>query len=115
MVRKKRSCRHGEEMSRCSSFRWPEDKTATEELEPGGDSPEAVSEDGAALEEERGIEEAEGRRGNAGKNGESRKVGLGGACVLLSFAGFGPLDTRLERLRSTSQEAGSRNESTSPY
>jgi hypothetical protein len=72
-------------------------------------------------EEERGIEEAEvvlsGRRGDdAGKNGESKLplpgwVGLGGACVLLSFAGFGPLDTharvRLERLRSTSQEAGS--------
>jgi hypothetical protein len=37
MVRKKRSCRHGEEMSRCSSFRWPEDKTATEELWGGAD------------------------------------------------------------------------------
>jgi hypothetical protein len=72
--------------------------------EPGGDSPEAVSEDGAALEEERGIEEAEvvlsGRRGDdAGKNGESRLPlpgwTVGYACV------------RLQRLRSTSQEAGS--------
>jgi hypothetical protein len=35
MAEKKRSSRHGEETSRCSSFRWPEeDETATEDLEP---------------------------------------------------------------------------------
>jgi hypothetical protein len=78
--------------------------------EPGGDSPEAVSEDGAALEEERGIEEVlSGRRGDAGKNGESRQVGRRRVCspLLCGVWTVGYACVILQRLRSTSQEAGS--------